>query len=83
MRQVEIAKTITFTAPRHARAFFEALAADNLDLGCPDNMEIIFNRQVRSTTKGVFRTAHGVAVVEHPQAPFQPPSLTARCTSPA
>jgi hypothetical protein len=57
MRQVEMAKTITFTAPRHARAFFEALAADNLDVGRPDNMEIIFNRQVRSTTKGVFRTA--------------------------
>ena len=57
MRQVEIAKTITFTAPRHARAFFEALAADNLDLGRPDNMEIIFNRQVRCVTKGVFRTA--------------------------
>jgi hypothetical protein len=57
MRQVEIAKTITFTAPRHARAFFEALAADNLDVGRPDNMEIIFNRQIRSTTKGVLRTA--------------------------
>ena len=57
MRQVEIAKTITFTAPRHARAFFEALAADNLDIGRPDNMEIIFNRQVRCVTKGVFRTA--------------------------
>jgi len=57
MRQVEIAKTITFTAPRHARAFFEALAADNLDIGRPDNMEIIFNRQVRCVTRGVFRTA--------------------------
>ena len=57
MRQVEVAKTITFTAPRHARAFFEALAADNLDIGRPDNMEIIFNRQVRCVTKGVFRTA--------------------------
>ncbi|HYZ57277.1 MAG TPA: hypothetical protein VE733_27755, partial [Streptosporangiaceae bacterium] len=57
MRQVEVAKTITFTAPRHARAFFEALAAENLDIGRPDNMEIIFNRQVRRITKGVFRTA--------------------------
>jgi hypothetical protein len=57
MRQVEIATTITFTAPRHARAFFEALAADNLDIGRPDNMEIIFSRQVRCVTKGVFRTA--------------------------
>jgi hypothetical protein len=57
MRQIEIAKTIVFTAPRHARAFFEALTADNLDIGRPDNMEIIFNRQIRSTTHGVFRTA--------------------------
>jgi hypothetical protein len=57
MRQIEVAKTIVFRAPRHARAFFEALAADNLDIGRPDNMEIIFNRQVRSNTRGVFRTA--------------------------
>jgi len=57
MRQVEVAKTITFTAPRHARAFFEALAADNLDLGRPENMEISYGRQVRCVTKGVFRTA--------------------------
>jgi hypothetical protein len=57
MRQVEVAKTIVFSAPRHARAFFEALTADNLDIGRPDNMEIIFNRQIRSTTHGVFRTA--------------------------
>ena len=57
MRQVEVATTIVFTAPRHASMFFEALAADNLDLGRPDNMEIIFNRQIRSTCRGVFRTA--------------------------
>jgi hypothetical protein len=57
IRQVEVAKTIVFSAPRHARAFFEALTADNLDIGRPDNMEIIFNRQIRSTTHGVFRTA--------------------------
>ena len=44
MRTGAVAKTITFTAPRHARAFFEALAMDNLDIGRPDNMEIIFNR---------------------------------------
>jgi hypothetical protein len=67
MRQVETAKTIVFTAPRHARTFFEALAADNLDIGRPDNMEIIFDRQIRSNTRGVFRTAidrdnHGVVV---------------------
>ena len=29
----------------------------NPGIGGPDNMEIIFNRQIRSVTKGVFRTA--------------------------
>ena len=36
MRQIEISRTIVFDAPRHARAFFEALVADNLDIGRPD-----------------------------------------------
>ena len=56
IRQVEVAKTIVFTAPRHARGFFEALAADNLDIGRPDSMQIVFNRQVRANSTGVFQT---------------------------
>ena len=43
--------------PRHARGFFEALVADNLDIGRPHNVEIIFARKVRRDTKGVFGTA--------------------------
>ena len=46
-----------FDAPRRARAFFEALIADNLDIGRPANVEIIFGRQIRRDTPGVFRTA--------------------------
>ncbi|WP_199730321.1 hypothetical protein [Amycolatopsis panacis] len=57
MRQVEISRTLIFDAPRHARGFFEALIADNLDLGRPHNIEIIFGRRIRKDTKGVFRTA--------------------------
>jgi hypothetical protein len=57
MRQVEVARTIVFDAPRHARGFFEALIADNLDLGRPHNVEIIFGRRVRRDTIGTFRTA--------------------------
>jgi hypothetical protein len=30
-------------APRHARGFFEALVADNLDPGRPDSVELIFH----------------------------------------
>ncbi len=42
MRQVEVSRTVVFTAPRHARGFFEALVADNLDIGRPEQVELIF-----------------------------------------
>ena len=42
MRQVETSRTLVFDAPRHARTFFEALVADNLDIGRPDHVEVIF-----------------------------------------
>jgi hypothetical protein len=57
MRQVEVSRTIVFDAPRRARSFFEALIADNLDIGRPANVEIIFGRKIRRDTPGVFRTA--------------------------
>ncbi len=57
MRQIETSRTIVFDAPRHARGFFEALIVDNLDLGRPHNIEIIFGRRVRRDTIGTFRTA--------------------------
>ena len=57
MRQVEVSRTIVFDAPRHARGFFEALVADNLDIGRPHNVEIIFARKIRRDTRGTFRTA--------------------------
>ena len=57
MRQVEVSRTLVFDAPRRARAFFEALIADNLDIGRPANVEIIFGRRFRRDTRGVFRTA--------------------------
>src|SRR6266516_2658752 len=60
MAQVEVSRTIIFDAPHHARGFFEALLADNLDLGRPDTIETIFNRQIRNgrqrATRGTFKT---------------------------
>ena len=47
MRQVEVSRTLVFDAPRQARAFFEALIADNLDLGRPENVEVLFKRDPR------------------------------------
>jgi hypothetical protein len=43
MRQVEVSRTIVFDQPRHARGFFEALVADNLDIGRPESIELIFH----------------------------------------
>jgi hypothetical protein len=58
MRQVEVSRTIVFAAPRHTRAFFEALVADNLDIGRPERTEIIFKRSPRGAkARGVFKTA--------------------------
>ena len=46
MAQVEVSRT--WCSPsRYARGFFEALVADNLDLGRPDTIEIVFDRQIR------------------------------------
>jgi hypothetical protein len=47
MRQVETSRTLVFDAPRRARGFFTALVAENLDLGRPDHVELIFRGHPR------------------------------------
>jgi hypothetical protein len=60
MAQVEVSRTIVFTQPRYARSFFEALVTDNLGLGRPDTIEIIFGRRIingrQRATRGTFKT---------------------------
>lgn len=56
LRQVEVSRTVVFDAPRRARAFFEATVADNLDLGRPDEVQLIFGRRIQKNTKGTFST---------------------------
>src|SRR3954447_5333656 len=56
MRQIEVSRTIVFDQPRNGRAFFEALVADNLDLGRPEQIELIFGRKILPSTPGVFAT---------------------------
>ena len=66
MRQVETSRTLVFDAPRRARSFFEALVVDNLDLGRPDEVQLIFGRQIRSNTESQFSTkvvTRGVDVI--------------------
>ncbi len=52
MRQIEPSRSLVFDAPRRARAFVEALIADNLCLGRPDELQLIFSRQARKNTPG-------------------------------
>ena len=46
------------STPRHARGFFEALVADNLDIGRPELIELIFKRGQRRGAKagGQYKT---------------------------
>ena len=67
MRQVETSRTLVFDAPRHARGFFEALVTDNLDIGRPEVIELIFRRGQRRgrPAAGEFKTkviTYGTAV---------------------
>jgi hypothetical protein len=56
MRQIEVSRTIVFDAPRRARAFFESTVADNIDIGRPDEVKLIFARQIRKNTNSEFAT---------------------------
>jgi hypothetical protein len=47
MRQVETSRTLVFDDDAHARAFFEALLCENMDLGRPENVELLFRRGQR------------------------------------
>ena len=48
MRQIETSRTLVFDGDVHARAFFEALLCDNMDLGRPENAGLLFRRGQRS-----------------------------------
>jgi hypothetical protein len=54
--QAEFSLTQMLDKPVSGRIFFEQTIRDNLDVGRPDQVSLIFNRQVRRNTPGVFRT---------------------------
>ena len=54
--QAEFALTQVLDRPRTGRGFFEEVMRENLDLGRPDQMQLIFNRRVTRQTPGPFRT---------------------------
>jgi hypothetical protein len=54
--QAEFALTQVLDRPLTGRCFFEEVLRENLDLGRPDQMSLIFNRRVTRRTPGAFRT---------------------------
>jgi hypothetical protein len=66
VRQLEISDTRVFDRPAAGRAWFERTISDQLDLGRPDNVQIVFDRKITRATPGVFQTkvfTRGVAPV--------------------
>ncbi len=60
VKQIEFSTTMTLDRPLSGRIFFEQLIRDNLDIGRPDKVSIVFGRMIRQRgkyrTPGTFRT---------------------------
>jgi hypothetical protein len=54
--QAEFALTQVFDRPLSGRVFFERVIRDNIDLGRPKNVQLIFDRRIIKTTPSRFRT---------------------------
>jgi hypothetical protein len=56
VRQMEMSDTRVFDRPAAGRAWFEQTIRDQLDLGRPDKVQIVFDRTITSRTPGRFQT---------------------------
>jgi hypothetical protein len=56
VRQIELSDTRVFDRPAAGRAWFEQTIRDQLDLGRPDKIQIVFDRTITSRTPGRFQT---------------------------
>jgi hypothetical protein len=54
--QAEFSTTKVFDRPARGRMFFEQVIRENLDLGRPQQVQLIFNRKITRETPGRFRT---------------------------
>ena len=54
--QAEFSTTQVLDRPMHGRLFFEQVIRENLDLGRPEEVQLIFNRRIPRGTAAQFRT---------------------------
>jgi hypothetical protein len=77
----EVSDTCVFDRPQAGRLWFEGIIRDDLDIGRPDQIAIIFGRAITRRTPGVFRThvlTRGVAPALHCQEQVR---QVQRCTN--
>src|SRR5262245_9298669 len=66
--QMEVSRTQVFDKPVRGRELFEEIVRDNLDLGRPSRLQLLFPRKITRATPGRFCTrviTHGVAPSLH------------------
>lgn len=68
--QAEFSLTQVLDRPQTGRIFFESMIRENLDIGRPDQVQLIFGRRVTRRTPGRFRTRV-----------LTPPTSRPQCTS--
>ena len=56
IQQAEFSLTHVLDSPRTGRIFFEEVIRENLDVGRPDQVQLIFGRRIQRRTPGRFRT---------------------------
>jgi hypothetical protein len=66
IRQIELSDTRVPERPAQVREWFELMLRDQLTLGRPDNVQIVFGRKITAATPGRFRTRI-VSPGTHPQ----------------
>ena len=54
--QAEFARTQVFERPLSGRRFFEEVIRENIDIGRPDQVSLVFKRRITKRTPGKFRT---------------------------
>ena len=78
MRQIETSRTLVFDQDCHARAFFEALLCENMDLGRPENVELLFRRGERRGQPAIRRRAAGSGPRSTGTATWSPSTCSTR-----
>jgi hypothetical protein len=66
--------------PVSGRIFFEQTIRDNLDIGRPDQVALIFGRQVRRNTPGMFRTRVSNASTRSPRSTWPSTPWSVGCS---